>query len=154
MYASSEFYKQTYLSLLHHRQFPNPAGYNQAVQAGRVQPGQRSRPGRQAWAAGLLRALLTEVDELILGPIIRVLTFAVADRAFANKITSIADLFGSGQPKRKSIWSCAGTRPSSTLLYSANLSTPSMAERRRQRRALLSATGEDGNVIKRLDSRP
>jgi hypothetical protein len=35
----------------------------------------------------------TEVDELVLDPIIRVLTFAVADRAFVNNITSVADLF-------------------------------------------------------------
>lgn len=35
----------------------------------------------------------TEVDELVLDPIIRVLTLAVADRAFVNNITSVADLF-------------------------------------------------------------
>jgi hypothetical protein len=45
--------------------------------------------------------LLTEVDELVLDPIIRVLIFAVADRAFVNNITSIAQLFRLRSAKAK-----------------------------------------------------
>jgi hypothetical protein len=49
MYITSVFYKQIYSSLLHHRQFPNPAGVSPG-RSGRPCP---TRPEIEARLAGL-----------------------------------------------------------------------------------------------------